>query len=114
MRKLALQSSWGLPSWWKTRLHVLGGAIDHQGRAYTTSPVWDRYGWVGRRAAQISFEQCGLTPADVDVATAAEAALALARLLGPDGPGHGRLAVLGGDWRVGLVSHCTVKYNMYW
>lgn len=49
-------------------IYVLGGAVDHQGRAYTTSPVWDRYGWVGRRAAQISFEQCGLSPADVDVA----------------------------------------------
>ncbi len=51
-----------------TPIHVLGGALDRQGMAYTTAPVWDRYGWVGRRAARLSFEQCGLRPSDVDVA----------------------------------------------
>jgi len=49
-------------------IFVLGGALDRQGMSYVTAPVWDRYGWVGRRAAQTSFEQCGLGPADVDVA----------------------------------------------
>ncbi len=51
-----------------TPVFVLGGALDRQGMAYVTAPVWDRYGHVGRRAAALSFEQCGLGPADVDVA----------------------------------------------
>jgi acetyl-CoA acetyltransferase len=51
-----------------TPIYVLGGGLDRQGLSYVTAPVWDRYGWVGRRAAQQSFEQCGLTPADVDFA----------------------------------------------
>ena len=51
-----------------TPIYVLGGALDRQGMSYVTVPVWDRYGWVGRRAAQLTFEQCGLGPADVDVA----------------------------------------------
>jgi acetyl-CoA acetyltransferase len=46
---------------------LLGAAIERQGMAYVTAPVWDRYGWSGRRAAQRSFAQCGLAPADVDV-----------------------------------------------
>ncbi|MFK7896259.1 MAG: thiolase family protein [Myxococcota bacterium] len=51
-----------------TPIHVLGGSLDRQGMSYVTSPVWDRYGWVGRRAAEITFEQSGLTPKDVDFA----------------------------------------------
>jgi acetyl-CoA acetyltransferase len=51
-----------------TPITVLGGALDRQGMAYVTAPVWDRYGWVGRRAAELSFEQAGLTPGQVDVA----------------------------------------------
>ena len=51
-----------------TPIYVLGGGLDRQGLSYVTAPVWDRYGWVGRRAAQQSFEQCGLTTADVDFA----------------------------------------------
>ncbi len=51
-----------------TPVYVLGGGTDRQGMAYTTAPIWDRYGWVGRRAARLAFEQCGLTPRDVDVA----------------------------------------------
>jgi acetyl-CoA acetyltransferase len=51
-----------------TPIQVLGGALERQGMSYVTSPVWDRYGWVGRRAAQLSFEQCGLSPTDVDFA----------------------------------------------
>ena len=51
-----------------TPIFVLGGGLDRQGMSYVTAPVWDRYGWVGRRAAKLSFEQCGLTPKDVDVA----------------------------------------------
>ncbi|MBW2359319.1 MAG: thiolase family protein [Deltaproteobacteria bacterium] len=51
-----------------TPIYLLGGALDRQGMAYVTAPLWDRYGWVGRRAAQLAFEQCGLTPRDVDVA----------------------------------------------
>lgn len=51
-----------------TPIYVLGGAMDRQGMAYTQAPVWDQAGWVGRRAAQLTFGQCGLTPADVDVA----------------------------------------------
>jgi acetyl-CoA acetyltransferase len=50
-----------------TPIYLLGGAIERQGMAYVTAPVWDRYGWSGRRAAQIAFGQCGLAPADVDV-----------------------------------------------
>ncbi len=51
-----------------TPIYVLGGGMDRQGMAYTTAPVWDRYGWVGRRAAELAFSQCGLMPRDVDVA----------------------------------------------
>jgi acetyl-CoA acetyltransferase len=51
-----------------TPVHVLGGSVDRQGMAYVSAPVWDRYGWVGRRAAELSFAHCGLTPQDVDVA----------------------------------------------
>ena len=51
-----------------TPIQVLGGALDRQGMAYVTAPVWDRHGWVGRRAASLCFEQCGLGPTDVDVA----------------------------------------------
>ena len=51
-----------------TPIYVLGGGLDRQGMSYVTAPVWDRYGWVGRRAAELSFEQCGLSPRDVDVA----------------------------------------------
>ncbi|MEE3329938.1 MAG: thiolase family protein [Myxococcota bacterium] len=48
-------------------IYVLGGAMDRQGMSYVTAPVWDKYGLVGRRAAQLAFDQCGLTPRDVDV-----------------------------------------------
>ena len=51
-----------------TPIYVLGGAVDRQGMSYVTAPIWDRYGWVGRRAAEQTFEQCGLTVKDVDVA----------------------------------------------
>jgi acetyl-CoA acetyltransferase len=51
-----------------TPIYVLGGGLDRQGMSYVAAPVWDRYGWVGRRAARLSFEQCGLAPKDVDVA----------------------------------------------
>ncbi len=51
-----------------TPIFVLGGGLDRQGMSYVTAPVWDRHGWVGRRAARSSFEQCGLQPSDVDVA----------------------------------------------
>lgn len=51
-----------------TPIYVLGGSIDRQGMSYVTVPLWARYGWVGRRAAGLAFEQCGLTPADVDFA----------------------------------------------
>lgn len=51
-----------------TPIFVLGGALDRQGMSYVTAPVWDQHGWVGRRAARLSFEQCGLGPEDVDVA----------------------------------------------
>ena len=50
-----------------TPIFVLGGANERQGMSYVAPPVWDRYGWVGRRAAQRSFAQCGLGPQDVDV-----------------------------------------------
>jgi acetyl-CoA acetyltransferase len=48
-------------------IYILGGAIDRQGFGYTIPPVWDHCGDLGARAARISFEQAGLTPADVDV-----------------------------------------------
>ena len=49
-------------------IFLLGGALDRQGMSYTTAPVWDRYGRVGARAAEIAFESAGLRPSDVDVA----------------------------------------------
>jgi acetyl-CoA acetyltransferase len=48
-------------------IYILGGGSDCQGMAYVTPPVWDRYGQVGRRAAERSFSQAGLGPSDVDV-----------------------------------------------
>ena len=35
-----------------TPVTVLSGSLDRQGMAYVTAPVWERYGWVGRRAAE--------------------------------------------------------------
>jgi acetyl-CoA acetyltransferase len=49
-------------------VHLLGGAVERQGMAYVTAPVWDRYGLSGRWAAKRAFAQCGLGPGDVDVA----------------------------------------------
>jgi acetyl-CoA acetyltransferase len=49
-----------------TPIWLLGGACDRQGMSYVTSPVWDKYGKVGSRAAGLAFEQCGLGPKDVD------------------------------------------------
>ena len=48
-------------------IHLLGAALERQGMAYVTAPVWDRYGLSGRRAAERAFAQCGLSPRDVDV-----------------------------------------------
>jgi acetyl-CoA acetyltransferase len=48
-------------------VYLLGGGTDKQGMAYVTAPVWDKYGQVGQRAAQQTFTQAGLQPADVDV-----------------------------------------------
>lgn len=50
-----------------TPVYVLGGAVERQGMAYVTAPVWDRYGQAGAQAARRAFEQCGLGPTDVDV-----------------------------------------------
>jgi len=49
-------------------IYLLGGGVDRQGMSYVGPPVWDRYGQVGGRAARLAFAQCGLGPADVDVA----------------------------------------------
>lgn len=51
-----------------TPISILGGALDRQGMSYVTAPIWDKVGWVGRRGAQKTFEQCGLGPKDVDFA----------------------------------------------
>jgi acetyl-CoA acetyltransferase len=51
-----------------TPIYVLGGSLDRQGMSYVTAPIWDKVGWVGRRGAQRTFEQCGLSPRDVDFA----------------------------------------------
>jgi len=48
-------------------VYLLGGGSDRQGMAYVGPPVWDRYGEVGKRAAQLAFAQAGLRPQDVDV-----------------------------------------------
>jgi acetyl-CoA acetyltransferase len=48
-------------------IYILGGAMDRQGMSYVTAPVWDKYGLIGQRASRLAFEQCGLTPRDVDV-----------------------------------------------
>jgi acetyl-CoA acetyltransferase len=50
-----------------TPVRLLGGAVERQGMAYVTAPVWDRYGLSGRWAARRAFAMCGLGPADVDV-----------------------------------------------
>lgn len=50
-----------------TPVHLLGGAVERRGMAYVTAPVWDRYGDVGRWAAERAFAMCGLAPSDVDV-----------------------------------------------
>jgi len=50
-----------------TPIFLLGAALERQGMAYVTAPVWDRYGLSGRRAAERAFAQCGLSPRDVDV-----------------------------------------------
>ena len=47
---------------------ILGGALERQGMAYVSAPVWDRYGRVGGEAARRAFAHAGLGPADVDVA----------------------------------------------
>ena len=47
---------------------LLGGALDRCGMAYVTPPVYDLYGDVGARAAEIAFSQAGLAREDVDVA----------------------------------------------
>ena len=49
-------------------IYVLGGSLDRQGMSYVTAPIWDKVGWVGRRGAKLTFEQCGLGPKDVDFA----------------------------------------------
>ena len=49
-------------------IYLLGGATERRGMAYVAAPVWDQTGWVGREAARKAFEQCGLAPANVDVA----------------------------------------------
>ncbi|MAG34504.1 MAG: acetyl-CoA acetyltransferase [Deltaproteobacteria bacterium] len=51
-----------------TPIYVLGGALDRAGMSYVTAPLWHRYGWVGRRAMNLTFEQSGLTHRDVDFA----------------------------------------------
>jgi len=51
-----------------TPISILGGALDRQGMSYVTAPIWDKVGWVGRRGAKLTFEQCGLGPKDVDFA----------------------------------------------
>lgn len=48
-------------------IYLLGAGTDKQGMAYVAAPVWDKYGAVGKRAAQQAFVQAGLTPDDVDV-----------------------------------------------
>jgi acetyl-CoA acetyltransferase len=48
-------------------IYILGGTSDMHGMSYVMAPVYDKYGMVGRRAAQIAFTQCGLRPQDVDV-----------------------------------------------
>jgi acetyl-CoA acetyltransferase len=48
-------------------IYLLGGGIDRMGMSYVTAPVWDKYGRVGERAANMCFEQSGLKPSDVDL-----------------------------------------------
>ncbi len=57
-----------------TPVYILGGGIDHIGPAYQHPPAWDLKGpngipngYIGRRAAQLSFATSGLSPSDVDV-----------------------------------------------
>lgn len=51
-----------------TPVYLLGGATERRGMSYVAAPVWDHTGWVGEKAAQTAFAQCGLTPSSVDVA----------------------------------------------
>jgi acetyl-CoA acetyltransferase len=54
-------------------VYILGGGLDALGPAYCHAPSWDLSGsdipngYVGRRAARITFQMAGLHPADVDV-----------------------------------------------
>ncbi|HPG27250.1 MAG TPA: thiolase family protein, partial [Myxococcota bacterium] len=51
-----------------TPIQVLGGALDRQGMSYVTAPLWHRYGWVGRRAFELTCQQAGITHKDIDFA----------------------------------------------
>lgn len=51
-----------------TPIYLLGGSTERRGMSYVAAPVWDHTGWVGEKAAQKAFDQCGLRPSDVDVA----------------------------------------------
>ncbi len=51
-----------------TPVYLLGGALDRQGMAYVTAPVYDLYGRVGERAAAIAYRRAGIGPEDVDFA----------------------------------------------
>jgi len=47
--------------------YILGGAMERMGPSYVMAPVWEKYGYVGRRSARTAFAMAGLTPQDVDV-----------------------------------------------
>ncbi len=88
-----------------TPIYVLGGALDRQGMSYVTAPIWDKVGWVGRRGAQLTFEQCGLGPKDVDFAELYDPfSFEIIRQLeafGFCGEGEGGDYVMGGRIRIG-------------
>jgi acetyl-CoA acetyltransferase len=48
-------------------IYLLGAAIERQGMAYVTAPVWDRYGWSGRARRAARVRAVRPLAADVDV-----------------------------------------------
>ena len=94
-------------------VYLLGGGIDRQGMAYTRAPVWDSYGWVGRRAAQRAFAQAGIGPDGVDVCEFYDPfSFEIIRQFEAFGfceEGEGGDFVMGG--RIGLDGECPVVSN---
>ncbi|MFP6638819.1 MAG: thiolase family protein, partial [Myxococcota bacterium] len=96
-----------------TPIYLLGGATERRGMSYVAAPVWDHTGWVGEKAAQTAFGQCGLGPRDVDVAEFYDPfSFEIIRQLEAFGfckPGEGGDYVM--DGRIGIAGELPVATN---